>query len=541
MQLRPAREPINATISQAASALLQLKGKPLSLYNYEPFQFVYDCSPPTLVIKAGRQIGKSLSLAAILITNSIMRNYFSNLYIAPLSQQTSRFSGAYLDPFLYSPLVRKYFIDTTSKKNVFEKSLRNGSRIYLGYADTEQSADRIRGVTSDLLLLDEIQDISLDAIPILKETMAASDYNFTRLTGTAKTENNSLEISWKRSCMAEWVVKCTHCSRHTVPIDFDTCLKILDGVEGPACIHCSKPLDMRTGQWLAARPDRTDNVGVHIPQLILPARTNIRKWNELKEKARTYPMQKLANEVFGLASGIGGRILSLREAMACCNSERTEWDKGFPIDDRHILYTTLGVDWSVSGSNKSYTVISILGYDSKGKAYLLYCQRLNGVDIIDQVHRVEQLYRQYKCSMACSDRGVGVLQAQLLQRSLGHDKVHMVQYVAAKHALRWDRDGDFFSADRTRSMDTVIMKAKIGPSKFETPAWSLTGEFWQDALNVFEEESMSGRRLYRKDEDLTDDSLHSWVFANLAFSVLNEEFIYLDTPAGGEENFLSFN
>src|ERR1700739_96941 len=113
MTIRP---PINATISQAATALLQLKGKPLSLYDYEPFQYIYDCSPPTLVIKAGRQVGKSLGLGAILLTNSIMRNYFSNLYIAPLSQQAGRFSGASLDSFLNSPLVREYLIDPSGNK-----------------------------------------------------------------------------------------------------------------------------------------------------------------------------------------------------------------------------------------------------------------------------------------------------------------------------------------------------------------------------------------------------------------------------------------
>lgn len=519
---------VRATVSDAARALLELKGKRLGFDGYEPFKAIYDSSPSTLVIKAGRQVGKSLSLGAILITNSILRKYFSNLYIAPLSQQTSRFSGAYLDPFLNSPLVKKYYVSPGDKKNVFEKTLNNGSRIYLGYADTEQSADRIRGVTSDLLLLDEIQDISMEAIPILRETLAASEYSYVRLTGTAKTENNSLEIVYKRSSMNEWAVKCTHCSRWTIPHDFEACLKIMANTNAPGCMHCGRDLDMRLGKWFATFPDRIDNVGFHVPQLILPARTSERKWGELQDKVRTYPAAKLANEVFGLASGVGGRILSLKEAMACCNTEWTKWDTGFPEDSRHILYTVLGVDWSVSGSSGSYTVISILGYDSEGKTYLLYCQRLNGVDILEQVKRVAQLYRQFKCSKMASDRGVGVLQGQLLQREFGEDNVYMIQYVAAKHALRWDKDGVFFSADRTRAIDKIVIKAKMGPTKFMTPSWTLSGEFWQDALNVFEEESQAGRRLYRKDEDLCDDALHSWVFADLAFQILKGEFVYLD-------------
>ena len=129
--------------SHLARALLQLKGKPLDLEEYKPFEMIYDTSPQESLIKAGRQIGKSVSLGGMTIAESIIRSYFNTLYIAPLSSQTSRFSSAYLDPFLYSPIVKKHFVNASDKKNVFEKSLNNGSRIYLSYAETEQDADRL--------------------------------------------------------------------------------------------------------------------------------------------------------------------------------------------------------------------------------------------------------------------------------------------------------------------------------------------------------------------------------------------------------------
>lgn len=524
--------------SDFAKAVLQLKGRPLDLEEYMPFKLIYDISPPELVIKAGRQVGKSVSLGGSIVANSVIRPYFNTLYVAPLSGQTSRFSSTYIDPFLNSPLVKKHYLDSTSKKNVFEKSLNNGSRIFLSYAETEQDADRIRGASSDLCLVDEVQDVSMEALPILYETMAASDFSFKRLTGTAKTENNTLEHSWKRSNMLEWVVKCSHCGKHTIPSEFEVCLKIMSNPDGPGCYHCGGILDMKTGRWIAAKPHIKDVCGFHIPQFIIPARTRVKKWKELRAKSfgsegnKGYSAQKLANEVFGLASGVGGRILTLKEAMACCNIEKTKFDTGFPMDSRGIHLTTVGVDWSTSGSTKSYTVITVLGYDYSGKCYVLYSQRLDGVDILEQVARVEQLYQIFKCSMVGSDRGVGVLQGQMMKQHLGEDKVVMVNYVAAKNALRWDRTADYYSADRTMSIDTVVIKAKIGPTKFETPCWTLMAEFWDDALNVYEEESQSGRRLYRKDEDLCDDWLHSVVFANVAASVVKGEFVFVDeTPS----------
>jgi hypothetical protein len=135
--------------------------------------------------------------------------------------------------------------------------------------------------------------------------------------------------------------------------------------------------------------------------------------------------------------------------------------------------------------------------------------------------------------MIGSDRGVGVLQGQMMKQHLGDDRVAMVNYVAASSYLRWDKKGLYYAADRTMNMDTVVLKAKMGIAKFETPCWELMNNFWDDALNVFEEESHSGRRLYRKDEDLTDDWLHSVVFGNIAAQVVKGQFTSVDetTPA----------
>lgn len=522
---------IKVTTSQLAKAVLQLKGKPLSLELYTPFTMVYDTDPRMLVICAGRQVGKSVSLAGSIMAKSIIRSHFTSLYIAPLSIQTARFSTAYLDPFMASPLVRRYYTDSNSKKNVFEKSFNNQSKVYLSYAETEADADRVRGASADSILIDEVQDVSSDALPILYETLSASDYSYKRLTGTAKNENGTLAVNWKRSNMMEWVVKCPSCSKYAVPYDFDTCLKIVTmNPAGPACPHCGILIDMLLGDWVAMRPDVKNVIGCHIPQFIIPARARPDKWLELVSKIAVYPQPKLANEVFGIAAGTGGKILGMSECMACCNPEWKEYDKRWPGDTRGIGTVVLGVDWSVTGSQKSFTVVSILGGTDDGKLYLLHTEKLQGIDILAQVKRVANLYTQFSCQLIASDRGVGVLQCQLLQKEFGDDKVACINYVAAKTHLRWDSMGQYFAADRTMCMDTLVMKMKIGITKFESPAWSLTAPFWQDCLAIFEEETLAGKRVYRHEEDEADDSFHSVVFANIGMMILRGEFTYVDRP-----------
>lgn len=522
---------IKVTTSQLAKAVLELKGKALSLDLYTPFNLVYDTDPKTLIICAGRQVGKSVSLAGSIMAKSIIRDHFTSLYIAPLSIQTSRFSTAYLDPFMGSKLVQKYYIDSTSKRNVFEKSFNNGSKVYLSYAETEADADRVRGASADLILIDEVQDVSADALPVLYETLSASDYSLKRLTGTAKNENGTLAVNWKRSNMMEWVVKCPACNKYAVPHDFDTCLKIVTmNPSGPACPYCGILIDMLKGEWVAMRPDVKFTIGCHMPQFIIPARARPDKWLELVNKLTVYPQPKLANEVFGIAAGTGGKILGMTECMACCNTEWKEYDKRWPGDMRGIGTVVLGVDWSVTGSLKSFTSVSILGCTGEGKLYLLHNEIIQGIDILEQVKRVAQLYTQFNAQLIASDRGVGVLQCQLLQEQFGRDKVAPINYVSAKTHLRWDGMGQYYAADRTMCMDTIVMKMKIGIAKFESPAWTLTAPFWEHCLAIFEEETLAGKRVYRHEEDEPDDAFHSVVFANIGMMIMRGEFTYVDLP-----------
>lgn len=514
--------------SELARALLILKGKPLDLKGYLPMTEIYDCDPPKMTVKASRQIGKTASLGGILTLKAIAIPYSTSIYVAPLSSQSSRFSTSYLDPYLNSPLIKKHFRDTNSKKNVFEKTLNCGSVIYLTYCETASDSDRTRGIPADILYWDEVQDSQYDALGVVYEALSASKYGYRKHFGTAKTENNTLEVLFKQSNGLEWCIKCTHCGKWSIPWDHDSCIKICSGKEGPVCVHCFKPIDIRTGKWVASRPSVKDHYGFHVPRFIIPERVAPSKWADIHEKIEVYKPSLLDNEVFGLAAGVAGRILSQREAMQCCDPDRKEFDLRWNNDGRSIIGTVLGVDWSVTAGIASYTVISILGYDFNGKIFQLYTERLNGVDILDQVRRVEQLALQFNVSMVGSDRGCGQLQFEILRNSLGAHRVIPIQYCAAKNMIRYDQQGGFLAVDRSQAMDRVFLKMKMGRDRFETPCWESMSEFWPDALAIFEEESVSGRRLYRKDEGSTDDWFHSIVFAHIALMCVNGEYDFRD-------------
>jgi len=174
-------------------------------------------------------------------------------------------------------------------------------------------------------------------------------------------------------------------------------------------------------------------------------------------------------------------------------------------------------------------VITVIGTDFSGKTYVLFAERLNSVDILEQVDRVMKVFYMFKCDIISSDRGVGVVQVQTMQRDIGNDKVFPIQYVASKTRLRWDTTGGFFAADRTMALDATIMKIKAGVNRFQTPSWSIMKTFFDDILAIYEEEStsgrMGGRKLYRKDADKPDDWGHSLTFALIGDMILRKDYV----------------
>ena len=179
------------TRTYVAEKLLWLDGKPFRLTDYPFFRGVYDIQVPEIVLKTGRQVSKSTCCANLMLIDSIMVPHFRTLYISPSREQTSKFSNTRLSKIIhYSPLIRNTYVDPKLPNNVLLQILSNGSEMSLSYADDDP--DRVRGITADRELIDEVQDILYDAvIPVVKECMANSDYGYIIYAGTPKSMENT--------------------------------------------------------------------------------------------------------------------------------------------------------------------------------------------------------------------------------------------------------------------------------------------------------------------------------------------------------------
>jgi len=167
-----------------------------------------------MVLKTGRQVGKSTVGSAHGVITCTSIPYFRTLYVTPLFEQVRRLSNNYVRPFVEQSPIRNLWIGNSTENSVLQRSFRNYSMMQFSFASLD--ADRVRGVRADKIVIDEVQDIDQDHIPIIKETMSASPWALSQFSGTPKTPENTIEGLWLMSSQAEWCIPCRNCKKLNV-------------------------------------------------------------------------------------------------------------------------------------------------------------------------------------------------------------------------------------------------------------------------------------------------------------------------------------
>lgn len=133
---------------------LTLRGKPYTLSNHFPFSPIFKTNmPATVVLKTGRQVSKSTSLAShgVLLSNCIPD--FRTMHVTPRYEQIRRFSNNYVRPFIERSPIKSLWTGTNTENSVLQRSFKNHAIMLFSFALLD--ADRIRGVSCDKLAIDE--------------------------------------------------------------------------------------------------------------------------------------------------------------------------------------------------------------------------------------------------------------------------------------------------------------------------------------------------------------------------------------------------
>jgi len=510
--------------------LFRVKGQPFSLKGREQFSVLFDNElVRETIVMSGRQEGKSMSLSRSEIFNLLSIPNFQMLYVAPLQEQTRRYSDLYINEAIQScPLAQRLqqsdmtgvLSDAKILRATFHQSFANGSGIQLTYA--KSSGDRVRGVQSDGIDFDEIQDQSGEVIPIIQESLTASDkFGYSRYTGTAKVTENLIEAKWQKSSQCEWVMKCSGCGYYNIPTLDGKVLQMIQA-DGMHCVHCSKKLNVREGQWIAAYPSRMKSFrGYHIPQVVCPFIVeNRNNWDKLLHKLMTGVLATFIQENLGISYSVGQRLLTMQHIRRQCTLPNTKrLQELVKANPGRYSFIVAGIDWG-GAELTSFTVITVIGIRPNGRIDVLWARRYRGFDPDEQMTDIAKICRFYGVTAVAADAGMGLDKNQILAKRFSLPIVQMQYTRQLKLFGRNQSRGrtnvvQCWTIDKVMALDVLFLAIRNGRIFFPNEEGFITVHL-PDLLSPYESTTEVGgltHRLYLRSESQPDDFCHALCFA----------------------------
>ena len=490
-------------------------------------------------------VHNSLNLSRSEIFDAVSIPQFQILYIAPLQEQTRRYSDLYISEAINSCEIAQtlqsnelsgVLSDAKIMKAAGHQAFANGAGIQLSYAKT--SADRARGITADLIDFDELQDQIEENIPVISESLTSSKFGSRRFTGTAKTMGNTIQRFFEKSSQCEWVIKCEGCGTYNIPNIEGGVLKMIQG-DGLHCVHCGKKLHVRSGQWVAAFPDKMSTFrGYHIPQVVVPAiEENPNNWRKLLAKLMSGNLTTFIQENLGISRSTGQRIITqedIRRRSVLPNVKQIQEE--FKNGIRRYAYTVMGIDWG-GAEKESFTVDCVCGIRPDRRVDVLWAERFSGLDPDTQFAAIARAYNYYNCTMVAADYGMGVDRNIILSHRFGLPVVQ-VMYTRQNHlfgknnATKNNARSPNWTVDKFTALNNLFYAIKYGHVNFPREGFEI---YTEDLLSPYEEvHETSGltTRFYQRTPGRPDDFAQALCFAVIVAARMRGEMIDAMIPGG---------
>jgi intein/homing endonuclease len=409
------------------------------------------------------QSAKSLVLGALFPA-------YQTLYVAPRFDQVTVFSSQRFKPMAEDskPLWDEGLLRPSKTLwQVGAKELLN--RSFYNFRSCYTTADGCRGITAQALLIDEIQDIISDNVPILEKCQAhwgwETGLRHRMYAGTPKTTNNTLTRRYRQSCQFEWIVRCAHCG-------FDNFLdeKVI-GLKGYICTKCGGDIVMALGRWVPMNPAALDvSWGFRIPQMMVPYVTHADVLSQLEDP--NISRLKFNNETLGLPYDEGELILTEAIMLKACEANRinmTPAQLGMIAKSGTPVFA--GIDHgSAEGNSPSFTVLVMGTVDSNGRLQVQHITKFTGklAALAPQPGILNQMLREAGVTLVFSDWGFGAHQNARLTDEFGwargsaRNMLAEVMYVSQRQIAIFDPVAGRYKVDRNQSMIACIDDIKMG-------------------------------------------------------------------------------
>lgn len=490
-------------------------------FNFEDRQYlkpIYDTASRRLLLKCGRQVEKSTMLGNICLTYASLNPAFKTIYVSATAQQATVFSVDRIREVIETSPIIAGLTNSKLAQNVFFKQFNNRSQIRMRYAFL--SADRVRGIPADLVLIDEIQDILTQNIPIIEECASHSRWKLFRYSGTPKSMDNTIQVYWDQfSTQNEWVVPCDKCNNWNILGERNI------GKKGLICAKCGGPINVNhpDAQWASQQPvtpsneDRVAFEGYRIPQIMVPWIVNDEEaWKGILLKQSQYDRPSFYNEVLGLSYDSGVRPLTRKDVEDVCQEHihMSDLEKNVEKCNGHVF---AGIDYG-TGENASFTVLALGGYMDKG-FQIFFVHRFTGRELEPpiQMDMIARLLTKVNFSLAGTDYGGGFDRNHFLVQNFGPQKIWKYQYAARPNQkVVWQPKLGRFVVHRTEIMSDIFNAVK--DKKILLPNWDeFRDPYAADLLNIFSEVNQQLRMVqYKVSPGKSDDTFHAILYCFLA-------------------------
>lgn len=494
---------MNSPPMNFARRLIYLNKKLIDFSGRPYLPKIYASTTRNLVIRASRQVEKSTFLVMTILYLAVIRPGIQILYICPRAEQARLFARSRLIPTLTnSPLISRILIgDRPRRIPVMNLQFKNGSALFVRAA--YHTADAVRGISADVLLVDECQDVAAGDLPVLKETLSHAEAGRMILSGTPKLIDNQLEAMFNQSTANEWIIRCSNC-HHDAILD-ENCI----GPTEIMCPACQAPLDKLAGRWVPRNPQSTWGDGFWINALMVPWKNN---HDELLESQRTYDFARFRNEVLGLPVSLGEHVVTREQLEACCTDTPMAQDiNDVPSAFRNRII--VGVDWGGGGAANTAVVVGFTR--SEGLFEICHFARFRGREDPEFVKKsVAEICRKFTTRWIAADGlGNGSVYNRLLLDGIGCS-AHLYAMLYSSTNSEPYQDGMLWKWQIGRTASIGYLFSYIHKKKIRFPRLIDSGTFLNEfACEVAEYDDKNRCITFTHPETQPDDALHATNYA----------------------------
>ena len=528
--------------------IFRVRGKPMTLDEHYQLAPVFKMDlPKRMVFCSARQVGKTYAIGTQGALQTRLLRGLNTLFIQPRFDQIKKFSNNVVGKLMNTSYYRDWLVDDEREQSIGQRSIMGGGEMYFSHAFLD--ADRVRGISCGRLVLDELGDIIFDLLPVLAETMSAeTQWGFHMYAGTPKTTDGTLSVVYEDSSQAEWIIKCG-CGKENIPNTKHDTWRMLQP-KGCCCASCGRVLDVSTGQYIHAYPDRVSSFeGYHLPQIVHPLHANYpRKWEDLLFKYRTYHESQFKNEVLGEAADESLKPITEADLRATSNgcdgtlasaaAQRKKYDA-----------VVLSVDWSGHGADlSSTTVVSALGtIPGDDRVHCFFLERLKSMPPEEEARKIVDYTRILAVAYLAHDfSGAGMIrEATLVHMGFPVDQIIPFQIVFAPvskkimYFYKPKQGGrSCYNIDKTRSL--MVLFEYIKKKKVSLPDYDKCRDTLLDFLNIYQETKETPRgaqfTLMLKVPKKTDDAVFAVNFGCSTIWHLRGRYPSLVGPQLSEED-----